>query len=574
MEQHIMEKAREWLDPSFDEQTRNEVTRMMEEDPVKLEDSFYKNLEFGTGGLRGVMGAGTNRMNRYTVGMVTQGLADFVKKNEAGPYKAAIAYDCRNQSPEFARITAEVLAANGFTVFLFDSLRPTPQLSFTVREHKCHIGVMITASHNPKEYNGYKVYGNDGAQVVAPRDAMIIEEVQKISSPSMVKFSGGKGKIVMLGEEEDTLYLDAILSLINLSPQAIEAFRDLKMVYTPLHGTGVHLVPEALSRLGFTNVFHVPEQDVTDGFFPTVVSPNPEDPAALKLAIEKAEQTGAQLVMATDPDADRVGIAVRNPAGQIELLNGNQTAALLTYYLLEKWKDTKRLKGNEYIVKTIVTSDLLQSIADHYDVACYNVLTGFKYIAEVIRNNEGRKEFICGGEESYGFIVGQFVRDKDAVVTCALTAEVACWAASKGKTLYDLMREVYLRFGFFKERMVSVTLKGKDGMEQIRSILARFRENPPFRLLESEVVLFHDYKKRETVDLVSDLRYEINLPGSDVLQFVCADNTVVTIRPSGTEPKIKYYFGVRTELPSEDQYEVKCRDLDEKLNALNDLFQK
>jgi len=574
MEQHIMEKAREWLDPSFDEQTRNEVTRMMEEDPVKLEDSFYKNLEFGTGGLRGVMGAGTNRMNRYTVGMVTQGLADFVKKNEAGPYKAAIAYDCRNQSPEFARITAEVLAANGFTVFLFDSLRPTPQLSFTVREHKCHIGVMITASHNPKEYNGYKVYGNDGAQVVAPRDAMIIEEVQKISSPSMVKFSGGKGKIVMLGEEEDTLYLDAILSLINLSPQAIEAFRDLKMVYTPLHGTGVHLVPEALSRLGFTNVFHVPEQDVTDGFFPTVVSPNPEDPAALKLAIEKAEQTGAQLVMATDPDADRVGIAVRNPAGQIELLNGNQTAALLTYYLLEKWKDTKRLKGNEYIVKTIVTSDLLQSIADHYDVACYNVLTGFKYIAEVIRNNEGRKEFICGGEESYGFNVGQFVRDKDAVVTCALAAEVACWAASKGKTLYDLMREVYLRFGFFKERMVSVTLKGKDGMEKIRSIMARLRENPPSRLLESEVVLFHDYKKRETVDLVSDLRYEINLPGSDVLQFVCADNTVVTIRPSGTEPKIKYYYGVRTELPSEDQYEVKCRDLDEKLNALNDLFQK
>ena len=574
MEQNSMEKAREWMGPSFDEQTRNEVLRLMKEDPATLEDSFYKNLEFGTGGLRGIMGVGTNRMNRYTVGMVTQGLADFVKKNEAGPYKAAIAYDCRNQSPEFAKITAEVLAANDFTIYLYDSLRPTPQLSFTVRQHKCNIGVMITASHNPKEYNGYKVYGNDGAQVVAPRDAMIIEEVQKISSPSMVKFSGGKGKIVMLGEEADTLYLDAILSLINLSPQAIEAFRDLKMVYTPLHGTGVHLVPEALSRLGFTNVFHVPEQDVTDGFFPTVVSPNPEEPAALKLAIEKAEQTGAQLVMATDPDADRVGIAVRNPAGQIELLNGNQTAALLTYYLLEKWKDTKRLKGNEYIVKTIVTSDLLQSIADHYDVACYNVLTGFKYIAEVIRNNEGRKEFICGGEESYGFNVGQFVRDKDAVVTCALAAEVACWAASKGKTLYDLMREVYLRFGFFKERMVSVTLKGKDGMEQIRSILARFRENLPSRLLGSEVVLFHDYKKRETVDLVSDLRYEINLPESDVLQFVCADNTVVTVRPSGTEPKIKYYYGVRTDLPSEDQYEEKCRELDEKLNALNDLFQK
>jgi len=574
MEQNSMEKAREWMGPSFDEQTRNEVLRLMKEDPATLEDSFYKNLEFGTGGLRGIMGVGTNRMNRYTVGMVTQGLADFVKKNEAGPYKAAIAYDCRNQSPEFAKITAEVLAANDFTVYLYDSLRPTPQLSFTVRQHKCNIGIMITASHNPKEYNGYKVYGNDGAQVVAPLDTMIIEEVQKIASPSMVKFTGGKGKIVVLGEEADALYLDAILSLINLSPGAIEAFRDLKMVYTPLHGTGVKLVPKALGRLGFTNVFLVPEQDVNDGNFPTVISPNPEEPAALKLALEKAEETGAQLVMATDPDADRVGIAVRNHAGQIELLNGNQTAALLTYYLLEKWRETKRLKGKEYIVKTIVTSDLLQSIADHYHVACYNVLTGFKYIAEIIRNNEDKKLFICGGEESYGFNVGQYVRDKDAVVTCALAAEVACWAASKGKTLYDLMQEVYLRFGFFKERMVSVTLKGKDGMEKIKTIMHRYRENPPSRLLGSEIVLFHDYKKKETIDLVSDLRYEINLPGSDVLQFVCADNTVVTIRPSGTEPKIKYYYGVRTELSSEDQYKDKSRELDEKLTALNDLFQK
>ena len=574
MEERIIEKAREWLNPSFDEQTRNEVNRLMNEDSSTLEDSFYKNLEFGTGGLRGVMGVGSNRMNRYTVGMVTQGLANFVKKNEAGPYKAAIAYDCRNQSPEFARITAEVLAANDFTVYLYKVLRPTPQLSFTVRAHKCNIGVMITASHNPKEYNGYKVYGNDGAQVVAPRDAMIIEEVQKIATPSMVKFSGGKGKIVMLGEEADTLYLDAILSLINLSPKAIEAFRDLKMVYTPLHGTGVQMVPKALETLGFTNVFHVPQQDVTDGNFPTVISPNPEEPAALKLAIEKAEETGAQLVMATDPDADRVGIAVRNPSGKMELLNGNQTAALLTYYLLEKWKEAKRLKGNEYIVKTIVTSDLLKAIADHYGVACYNVLTGFKYIAEVIRNNEGKKVFICGGEESYGFNVGQYVRDKDAVVTCALVAEVACWAASKGKTLYDLMCEVYLRFGFFKERMVSVTLKGKDGMEQIESIMNRFRENPPSRLLDSDVVLFHDYKKRETIDLVSDLRYEIHLPVSDVLQFECSDNTVVTVRPSGTEPKIKYYYGVRTELSSVDQYEGKNRVLDQKISELNDFFQK
>ncbi|MFA5739435.1 MAG: phospho-sugar mutase [Bacteroidales bacterium] len=574
MEKGIVEKAKEWLGSSYDETTRAEVLRLIEGEPALLEDSFYKNLEFGTGGLRGVMGAGTNRMNRYTVGMVTQGLAGYVLKTYPGPHKAAIAYDCRNQSPDFAMITARVLAANGFTVYLYDALRPTPQLSFTVRNLNCHIGVMITASHNPKEYNGYKVYGDDGAQVVAPCDARIIAEVRKITSPAQVLFSGGKGKIVTLGEEMDNLYLDAILSLINLSPEAVRKHRDMKMVYTPLHGTGVRLVPKAFAKMGFTNLLNVPEQDVTDGNFPTVESPNPEDPAALKMAIGKALETGAALVMATDPDGDRVGIAVRNTAGDIQLLNGNQTASLLTFYLLEKWHETKRLQGKEYIVKTIVTSDLLQSVARHYGVECYNVLTGFKYIAEVIRRNEGEKVFICGGEESYGFNVGAYVRDKDAVVTCLLAAEVACWAASRGLTMYDLLKEMYVRFGFFKERMVSRTLKGKDGMQQMVATMNRFRENPPGELLGSPVLLIHDYRKGETVDMISELRYKINLPASDVIQFVCADNTVVTIRPSGTEPKIKYYFGVRTQLDRIEDYDVTDRILEDKLTELNGLFQK
>ncbi|MDD4919357.1 MAG: phospho-sugar mutase [Bacteroidales bacterium] len=574
METSTVDKARQWLNPLYDEQTRTEILRLMKEDPVLLEDSFYRNLDFGTGGLRGVMGVGTNRMNRYTVGMVTQGLANYVKKTYPGPHKAAIAYDCRNQSREFADITARVLAANHFTVYLFDALRPTPELSFAVRKLECHIGVMITASHNPKEYNGYKVYGNDGAQVVAPHDALIIDQVREVTSPDMVSFTGEGGKIIKLGKEMDKAYLDAILSLVNLSPTEINKFKDIKMVYTPLHGTGVHIIPMAMERMGFTNLLRVPEQEVTDGNFPTLVSPNPEEPEALKLAIKRATETGAQLVMATDPDSDRIGVAVRNQDGDMVLLNGNQVAVLLTYYLLEKWNEAGRLKGKEYVVKTIVTTDLIQVLADHYHVECYNVLTGFKYIAQVIHKNEGKKVFICGGEESYGFNVGEFVRDKDAVVSSVLVAEVACWAAGRGKTLYDLLKEVYLRFGFFKERMVSRTLKGKDGMEQIKIIMKSMRENPPQQLLGSPVVLIHDYQRSETVDMVSDLRYRINLPKSDVMQFICADNTVVTVRPSGTEPKIKYYYGVRSKLVSEAAFLETESLVDKKLIALHAAFQK
>lgn len=563
-----MDRAGEWLGASYSNETHAEVRRLMQEDPALLEDSFYKNLEFGTGGLRGIMGVGTNRVNRYTVGMVTQGLANYVKKMGPGPYKAAVSFDCRNQSPDFAAMVAEVLAANDFTVYLYDALRPTPQLSFTVRHLECQIGVMITASHNPKEYNGYKVYGDDGAQVVAPFDSMIIEEVRKVQSPEQVQVDGGNGKVVTLGQEMDETYLKAILSLINLSPDAIRKHGAMKIVYTPLHGTGVRLVPEAMKQVGFTQVLHVPEQDVTDGNFPTVVSPNPEEPEALKMALEKAEETGAALVMATDPDSDRIGVAARDGNGDMKILNGNQIAVLLTYYMLEKWKAGKKIRGREYIVKTIVTTDLLQAMARYYGVECYNVLTGFKYIADIVRKNEGKKVFICGGEESYGFNVGEYVRDKDAVISCTLMAEAACWAADQGKTLHDLLKEIYVRFGFFKEKTVSVTLKGIDGMKEMEAIMRKLREQPPVQLLGSPVVLVHDYKKGETTDMLSDLRYKTVLPKSDVVQFVSASNAVVTVRPSGTEPKIKYYFGVRSQVEAYDDVEQANALLEEQLTRL------
>lgn len=563
-----MDRAEEWLGASYSSETHAEVRRLMQEDPALLEDSFYKNLEFGTGGLRGIMGVGTNRVNRYTVGMVTQGLANYVKKMGPGPYKAAVSFDCRNQSPDFAAMVAEVLAANDFTVYLYDALRPTPQLSFTVRHLECQIGVMITASHNPKEYNGYKVYGDDGAQVVAPFDSMIIEEVRKVQSPEQVQVDGGNGKVVTLGQEMDETYLKAILSLINLSPDAIRKHGAMKIVYTPLHGTGVRLVPEAMKQVGFTQVLHVPEQDVTDGNFPTVVSPNPEEPEALKMALEKAEETGAALVMATDPDSDRIGVAARDGNGDMKILNGNQIAVLLTYYMLEKWKAGKKIRGREYIVKTIVTTDLLQAMARYYGVECYNVLTGFKYIADIVRKNEGKKVFICGGEESYGFNVGEYVRDKDAVISCTLMAEAACWAADQGKTLHDLLKEIYVRFGFFKEKTVSVTLKGIDGMKEMEAIMRKLREQPPVQLLGSPVVLVHDYKKGETTDMLSDLRYKTVLPKSDVVQFVSASNAVVTVRPSGTEPKIKYYFGVRSQVEAYDDVEQANALLEEQLTRL------
>ena len=482
------------------------------------------------------MGVGTNRMNKYTVGMATQGFANYIAKAFPGEeIRVAVSYDSRNNSRDFARITAEVFANNGFLVYLFDNIRPTPELSFAIRHYHCHAGVMITASHNPKEYNGYKAYWQDGAQLTAPHDTAVIKEVNKIADPSMVRFGEeGASRIQMMGEETDKVYLDSVLSLM-LSPESIARHKDIKLVYTPLHGTGVRLVPRALAQIGFTEVSPVADQMVSDGNFPTVVSPNPEEPSALKMAVELAEAKGADIVLATDPDADRVGVAVRDDKGKMVLLTGNQTAAVLTYYILTRWKELGKLNKDTYCVKTIVTTELLTAIADKFGVQMYDVLTGFKYIAQIVRENEGRRTFICGGEESYGFNVGEFVRDKDAVITCSFVAECAAWAADQGLTLYGLLQKIYAEFGIYREKLVSLTKKGVDGVQQIAAMMRRYRENPPSHLGESPVVKVIDYTEPE----------KTGLPKSNVLRFFAEDGSVVTVRPSGTEPKIKFYFGAK-----------------------------
>lgn len=570
----VVQRAQQWLDGGFDEETKAAVRHMMENDPKELTESFYQTLEFGTGGLRGIMGVGTNRMNVYTVGMATQGLANYLKKSFPGQeIKVAVAHDCRNNSDLFAKTTAEVFAANGFTVYLFDALRPTPELSFAIRHLGCMSGVVVTASHNPKEYNGYKAYWNDGAQVIAPHDTNIIDEVNKISDIAQVKFSGGDGKIVMIGEEVDKAYLDMIAGL-SLSPEAVKAEKEMKIVYTPIHGTGVKLVPASLKRFGFENVIHVPEQDVNDGNFPTVVSPNPEEPSALKLALAKADETGADLVIATDPDADRIGIAVRQSpkeGGGMLLLNGNQTGTLLTYYLLERWKELGKLhpnEGKEFVVKTVVTTELIARIAASFGVECFDVLTGFKFIAAVIREYEGQKLFVGGGEESYGYLIGDSVRDKDAVASASMIAECAAWAKHTGKgSLLDLLKAIYVKYGFFKEGLVSVVRKGKEGQEEIKQMMVDFRNQPPVSLAGSPVVEVRDYK--EQYKIVGGVRQPMDhLPKSDVLQFVTEDSTIVSVRPSGTEPKIKFYFGVREPLADVAQYDAVNAQLGEKIERI------
>ena len=536
MKKNFMDVAKSWLEGDFDEATKQEVKAMMNGDPAVLEDAFYRNLEFGTGGLRGIMGAGTNRMNRYTVGMATQGLANYIKKNrQAHGTCICISHDNRNHSREFACITADVFSANGFDVYIFESLRPTPELSYAVRLKKAIAGVMVTASHNPKEYNGYKVFWSDGGQVTSPVDKEIVAEVNAIGSPSEVMFVPGEGagRIHEMGEDVDSLYLKDILSL-TLSPDSVARHNDIKLVYTPLHGTGVKLVPRALAALGFKNVYHVPEQDVNDGDFPTVKSPNPEEPSALKMAIAVAERNGADIVLATDPDADRVGIAVRDGNGEMVLLNGNQTASILTYYILTRWKELGKLDGRQYVVKTIVTTELLKAIASDFGVKTYDVLTGFKYIAEVVKKNEGHATFVCGGEESYGFNVGEFVRDKDAVISCSMIAEAAAWAADSGKTLYGLLMDIYAKYGYYREKMLSFTMKGKTGLERIASLMASFRAEPLKSLGGVPVARVIDYTEPE----------KTGLPSSNVLQYVAEDGTVLTARPSGTEPKIKFYIGL------------------------------
>ncbi len=530
--------AQSWLTGNFDDQTKAEVKHLMDTDPVALEDAFYRNLEFGTGGLRGIMGAGTNRMNKYTVGMATQGLANYIKAHVQGEASVCISHDSRNNSRLFAEISAQVLSNNGIKVYLFESLRPTPELSYSIRLKKATAGIMVTASHNPKEYNGYKVFWSDGGQITAPVDKDIVAEVAKIEDPADVRFEPVAGQpqaaIEIMGAEVDECYLRDQLSLM-LSPEAVAKHKDLKIVYTPLHGCGVKLMPEALKRIGFTNIIHVPEQDVSDGNFPTVASPNPEEPAAMAMALKKADETGADLVLATDPDADRLGIAVRDNNGKMVQLTGNQTWSFLTYYILKRWQELGKLSGKQYCVKTIVTTELIAAICKSFGVKCYNVLTGFKYIAEIQKLQEGKSEFICGGEESYGFNLGSFVRDKCAQVAGCAVAECAAWAAEQGLTLYQLLQKVYKEYGLYVEKMVYIVRKGKSGAEEIQQIMADYRACPPKEIAGSPLVKVLDYNKPE----------ETGLPKSNVLQFYNAAGDVVTVRPSGTEPKIKFYFGAK-----------------------------
>jgi phosphoglucomutase len=566
MDQKILERAQSWLTKQYDEETRKKVQELIDNDPNELTESFYRNLEFGTGGLRGIMGVGTNRMNVYTVAMATQGFANYIKKMnpDEKELRVAIAYDCRNNSPAFANITADVMSANGIHVFLFDCLRPTPELSFAVREMHCHAGVMVTASHNPKEYNGYKAYWNDGGQLVSPHDKNVIAEVEKIADPSMVNFNRRPELITILDEKFDDIYLDKVFGL-SLSLDLIKKHKDLKIVYTPIHGTGRRLVPEILKRKGFENVYCVEEQMVVDGDFPTVKSPNPEEPAAMALAVKKAQEINADLVLATDPDADRVGCAVKNEKGEFILLNGNQAASVFLYYLLTRWNELGKLTGKEFVVKTIVTTELLFEIAKKYNVDRYDVLTGFKFIADKILELEGKKQFIGGGEESYGYLAGDFVRDKDAVIATSLLAEAMAWAAEQGKTFYELLCDVYREFGLYKEKLVSLTKKGISGTEEIKAMMARFRETPPTEIAGEKVVEVRDYKTLEAKDLLNGKVTAINLPKSDVLQFFTENGSKISIRPSGTEPKIKFYFSMKGKI--EGNIDESMNRLDEKLNA-------
>jgi phosphoglucomutase len=552
----LRSRANAWLTDDFNEETRNEVREMLDNDEKKLTDAFYQDLEFGTGGLRGIMGAGTNRMNIYTLGMATQGLANYLLKQfgKKSEIKVAIAYDCRNNSRYFADTTAAIFSANGFKVLLFESLRPTPELSYAIRYYGCKSGVVITASHNPPEYNGYKAYWDDGGQVVAPHDRGIIDEVRKIKSVKEINFNSKKENITLIGSETDDLYLNEVVKT-GINPEIISRFSDIGIVYTPIHGTGVRIVPEALKRFGFSNIIHVPEQDINDGNFPTVKSPNPEEPNALRMAIMRAEETGAELVMATDPDADRLGIAVKDRKGKFVLLNGNQTGAILTWYILSQWKVKNKYKGNEYIIKTIVTSDLLEKIADGFGVEYMNVLTGFKFFAELIRILEGKKKYIGGGEESYGYLPGDYVRDKDAVASCSLVAEAAAWAKSRNKTLFELLIDIYVDNGLFKERLVNIVRKGSEGAAEIRSIMSSFRNNPPDKINNCKVIYINDYETRKKHDLIGGITTDIELMQSDVLQFILADGSKISVRPSGTEPKIKFYFSVSAALVSPDKFE-------------------
>ena len=564
----IEAKVNEWLQGHYDQNTKDALQAIVDQnDTTGLVDAFYKDLEFGTGGLRGIMGIGSNRINQYTVGMATQGLANYLLKsfpNET--IKVAIAHDSRNKSDYFAKITANVFSANGIEVYFFESLRPTPELSFAIRHLGCKSGVVLTASHNPKEYNGYKAYWTDGAQLIAPHDKNVIAEVQNIQV-DQVKFDRDDSKIHVIGQEIDDVYLEKVKGL-SISPQAIQNQADIKIVYTPIHGTGVVLVPEILKKMGFTNVHVLESQATPDGNFPTVVYPNPEEAEALSLALAKAKELDADLVMATDPDTDRVGIALKNHHNEWQLVNGNQTGVLIIHYLLEALKKANKLKASDYIVKTIVTTNLIDTVAASYGVDCFNTLTGFKHIASIIRKLEGQRQFIGGGEESYGYLIGDFVRDKDAVASCAILAEMTAVAKDQGKSLFEQLLDIYLEYGFYLEDLVSVKKEGKAGAEAIQAMMEDFRQNPPKALAGSAVVTVKDYQSQTSTQLQTGATEKIDLPQSNVLQFLTEDGTKVSARPSGTEPKIKFYFSVKSDLAKREDFDAVEAQLREKIETL------
>ena len=567
----VTEKAKVWLGEGYDQETRTEVKRMLDaDDKTELIESFYKDLEFGTGGLRGIMGAGSNRMNIYTVGAATQGLANYLKEAFADlpEISVVVGHDVRNNSRKFAEIVADIFSANGIKVYLFDSFRPTPELSFAIRKLGCQSGVNITASHNPKEYNGYKAYWADGAQIIAPHDVNIIDHVNKIKGVEEIKFQGDKSKITIIGDDMDKAFLEAIKGL-SLSPEAIERHKDLKIVYTPIHGTGVKLIPDSLKNFGFTNIIHVDEQDVPSGNFPTVESPNPEVPSAMAMAIAKAKEVGADLVMASDPDADRIGCVLRDAHGEYVLINGNQIVMILLNYIMTRNAELGRLTGNEYIVKTIVTTETIKSIADKNNIRMFDCYTGFKWIAAVIRDHESTSRYLGGGEESYGFLAEDFCRDKDAVSAISLMAEAAAWAKDKGLDFLQMLQDIYIKYGFSREEGISVVRTGKSGAEEIQAMMKNFRENPPKQLGGSDVVTIKDYADLNVTDVTAGTVSKMDMPTtSNVLQYFTADGTKVSVRPSGTEPKIKFYIEVRGTLPTAADYDKVNAEAQTKIEAV------
>ena len=568
MEAVIQERSTNWLKGNFDTATKDAIKKMQAENPKELAESFYRNLEFGTGGLRGIMGVGTNRVNKYTIGMATQGFANYLNQTyPGGPVRVAIAHDCRNNSRFFAETTANVFAANGIKVFLFEALRPTPELSFAIRHLGCQGGVVCTASHNPKEYNGYKAYWNDGGQLVPPHDKNVIKEVEKIASVDEVKWGGGDANITFIGKEMDETYIEMVKSL-SIYPEVIARQHDLKIVYTPIHGTGITLVPAVLKRFGFTNVHIVQEQSNISGDFPTVVYPNPEESEAMSIGMKKAKELDADILLGTDPDSDRVGIGVKDQHGNWVLVNGNQTAVLAFNYMIEARKAKGIARPNDMVVKTIVTTDLIDEIARQNNISCYNVLTGFKWIAELIREKEGTEHYVVGGEESYGLMIGDKVRDKDAISAVALLCEMAAYEKNKGRSLYDKLIDLNVQYGFYKEHLISITKKGMDGQQQIADMMAGFRDNPPKTLAGGDVVQLLDYELKKGKNLKTGEEWEIRLPKSNVLQFVLADGSKISARPSGTEPKIKFYFSVNAKLKTPAEFDKMNAALDEKIKAI------